>query len=556
MKIFPTSIRAKLTLIAVTVMGVLFILLGTVVEVAGRQQIMSSVDSELARRAAQIIRAHQEVDRENHPPPGEFVGGPQGPGMGQGPEHGPEDHGDGPDRGPGGQNQPDGGRPNSGPQEPAGPGGQTGADRQRAGGPPGGPRGFGGFLRRLQQIGDPTLAVGPRFVSLSDGPPFAPPDMRQPYDKAAVDLADKKGTAYTTVVVGTGAAAQKMRLISRLAKDDSGRRWVVQVPYPLGQIDNALQTLSKTLLLLLPFGLILTAVACLVLMKTIMRPIREITATADSIGGEDLSGRLTVTGKDEFAQLGTTINGMLGRLENAFDVQRQTLARLESVLKQQRRFTADASHELKTPLAVIKANTGLMLHGSKLNEDDKSSVEAIDSAATRMNRLVQGLMLLARAEAGSPVLGLAPFDLSLAVQNAVDQVHRPQEKQISYSDDGSSFMVSGSERDVERVFVNLIDNACRHTATDGRIDVSVVRAGGEAVVTVTDNGEGIAQEHIPHLFERFYRADSARSTETGGTGLGLAICKGIVEATGGSISITSELGQYTAVVVRLPLVGA
>lgn len=551
MTFFPTSIRAKLTLTAVTVMGVLFISLGTVVEVVGRQQIMSSVDSELGQRAAQIIRAHQEVDRENRPPPGEFAGGPQ--------VQGPDDRRDGSDHGPDDMHHPNGGDQGQAVQGPGNPTGQPGQGRQHGGGGPGGPggpRGFGGFLRRLQEIGDPTLAVGPRFISLSDGPPFAPPDMRLPYDKVAVASADKVGTAYSTVIVGTGSSAQKMRLISRLAKDDNGRRWVVQVPYPLGQIDNALRTLNRTLLLLLPFGLALTAVACLLLMKTIMRPIREITVTADSIGGDDLSGRLSVTGRDEFALLGTTINGMLGRLENAFDVQRQTLARLEAVLKQQRRFTADASHELKTPLAVIKANTGLMLHGSKLNEDDLSSIQAIDSAATRMNRLVQGLMLLARAEAGSPVLGLAPFDLSLAVQNAVDQVHRPAEKRVSYSDDGSSFMVSGSERDVERVFVNLIDNACRHTAVDGHIDVSVVRAGSEAVVTVRDNGEGIGSEHLPHLFERFYRADSARSTETGGTGLGLAICKGIVEATGGTISIESELGQYTAVVVRLPLVGA
>jgi len=102
------------------------------------------------------------------------------------------------------------------------------------------------------------------------------------------------------------------------------------------------------------------------------------------------------------------------------------------------------------------------------------------------------------------------------------------------------------------VFVNLVDNACRHTQDDGHIDITVSQIGSEAVVAVKDDGEGIAVEHIPHLFDRFYRADSARSTETGGTGLGLAICKGIVEAAGGQISIQSELGKGTVVTVTLP----
>ena len=245
---------------------------------------------------------------------------------------------------------------------------------------------------------------------------------------------------------------------------------------------------------------------------------------------------------------------MLGRLENAFAEQSKTLQRLEAVLKQQRRFTADASHELKTPLAVIKANAGLMLHGKVLSADDRSSTEAIDAAATRMNRLVQGLMMLARTESGEINRAAQPVDLRIVVQNAIDQVHRSPNKVVDYSDDDAEAMVDGIERDLERVFVNLIDNASRHTADDGRIDVRVVHAGDGVVATVSDDGEGISDEHLPHLFDRFYRADSARSTDTGGTGLGLAICKGIVESAGGRIGIESTLGNGTTVTVRLPLV--
>jgi signal transduction histidine kinase len=377
--------------------------------------------------------------------------------------------------------------------------------------------------------------------------------MREPYDKAAVQVARRQGSTYSTVSVGTERSPQNMRLITQFVKDDNGQQWVIQVPYPLGEIEKALRTLSQTLLLLLPIGLALTAAACLFLMKYVMRPIREITATSDSISAEDLSGRLAVKGTDEFAQLGLTINGMLGRLEAAFSVQRETMARLEVVLKQQRRFTADASHELKTPLAVIKANTGLMLHGSDLSEDTRASVQSIDSAATRMNRLVQGLMLLARTEAGGPPVGEVPFDLKLTVQNALDHVHRAPGKAIRYSDDGGESFVNGSERDMERVFVNLLDNACRHTSDTGNIMVDVRQQGDLVIATIRDDGEGIASEHIPHLFDRFYRVDSARSSETGGTGLGLAICKGIVEATNGTIEIESQLGAGTTVTVSLPV---
>jgi len=544
MTLYPTSIRAKLTLTAVAVMGVVLLALGGIVQIGGRERIMLNVDAELSRRADDVIQAQKKAEKFMRPPP-DGMGGPDGPGGpggpgrngDQGPFPGPEfGQGRGPNQSQSPSRSPDGKLEKNGPNRP---GGNRGP----------GPR-INAFRQALKDIGNHLLAIGPRFIAIDPGPPFAPPDMMEAYDKSVIPIATKKGIAYSDVTVD----GQKVRIVTKLARDDNGRHWLAQVPYPLGDIDAAIGTLNQTLLLLLPIALLLTAAASLFLIKRVMRPIREIAVTADSISGEDLSRRLRVAGSDEFAKLGGTINGMLGRLESAFSIQRQTLERLEAVLKQQRRFTADASHELKTPLAVIKANTGLMLHGSDLSPDTRSSVEAVDSAATRMNRLVQGLMLLARAESGSPTIGAKPFDLKIAAQNAIDQVHRPNGKVVSFEEDNSTPMVSGSEKDVERVFVNLIDNACRHTKDAGHINVRVEQIGAEAIVTVEDDGDGIAAEHIPHLFERFYRADSARSSDTGGTGLGLAICKGIVEAAGGSISITSELGKGTAVTVKLPTV--
>ena len=543
MTILPTSIRAKLTLTAVVVMGVLFVAIGVVVEVVGRQQIMATVDRELATKAQDIIRAHRDTDGSRLPPPpqpGDFGVNPNDPGP--------------PDHGPGGDGSEDGGGGNSPAAEELSQliGKLPGSLENGPHHGPGGPTGYSRLLNRLKQIGDPTIAVGPRFVSLSEGPPFVPPEMREPYDREAVNLAKLQGSAYSTVPL-SGGNGQKLRVYTVATKDANGHRWAVQVPYPLAQIDTAISTLSRTLLVLLPVGLFLTAVACLFLMNRVMLPIRQITETADSISGEDLTRRLAVAGTDEFAQLGQTINGMLGRLEKAFLVQKETMARLEAVLTQQRRFTADASHELKTPLAVIKANTGLLVRDTYLSDDTRFSVEEIDAAATRMNRLVQGLMLLARAEAGSPVVGLTPFDLRLVVQNAIDQVHRPATKQVQFVDGDGDFLMKGSERDVERVFVNLIDNACRHTATNGKIEVRIRRDREGAMITVSDNGEGVSPEHLPHLFERFYRVDSSRSSDTGGTGLGLAICKGIVEANQGTIGIESVVGKGTRVTVQFPL---
>jgi len=522
MTLFPTSIRAKLTLTAVTVMGVLFVVLGAVVQIAGREQIMSGVDTEIAKRADEIIQVHKELQKDRPPPPPDGQGGPP-----PGGEQGPPDQGQGPRQGP--DRRPENGGPGRGP----------GPDRR-----------IGRFQAALQRIGDPLLSIGPRFVAITEGPPFAPPDMMVPYDKVAASEAERHGTTYSTIKLGN----EKVRIITKLATDDNGRKWMVQFPYPLGDIDKSLTKLSQTLLLLLPIGLVLTAIACLFLMKRVMKPIRDITTTADSIGAEDLSGRLTVAGKDEFALLGGTMNGMLGRLEKAFAIQRQTLQRLEAILKQQRRFTADASHELKTPLAVIKANTGLMLHGMPLSEDARNSVNAIDSAATRMNRLVQGLMLLAKAESGQPSNTTEKLDLNLVLQNAVDHVFCPKGKAVTFESESEETSVMGCEGDLERVFVNLIDNACRHTSASGHIVVRSKYVDAEVVVTVEDDGEGIGTEHLEHIFDRFYRVDSARSSDTGGTGLGLAICKGIVEAHGGNISIASELGKGTTVTVRIPAV--
>lgn len=525
MRIYPTSMRGKLTLIAVSIMGLLFVVLGGIVQLVGRAEIMGGVDAELQKRANEIIQVHNSMRNEGPPPPR------------------PEDQ-RGPDQG-----------ENRHPDDQQGPGDRRGEDGQQGQGPNNDRRGrgpgnrFGGFQRAVARIGDPLLNIGPRFILISNGPFFAPPDMMVPYDASVIRQADRQGIVYSTVMLGN----EKVRVITKRSVDEHGVRWLVQFPYPLGDIDKAIKKLNQTLVLLLPLGLLLTAGACLLLMNRIMKPIREISQTADSFTADNMSGRLTVPGGDEFGQLANTINGMLDRVESAFSSQRIALEKVESVLKQQRRFTADASHELKTPLAVIKANTGLMIHSMKLDEDATQTVEAIDLAATRMNRLVQDLMVLSRTEAGQSKIKPSPVHLGEIVASAVRSVNRPNAPVIELIGAREGLIVTGLVADLERVFVNLVDNACRHTAPDGKVRVEIRQLVDRISVEVTDTGEGIAPEHLEHIFDRFYRVDSSRSSESGGTGLGLAICKSIVEAHHGSITVASELKKGTTFIVTLPL---
>ena len=522
MRIYPTSMRAKLTLIAVTIMGLLFVILGAVVQVVGRAEIMSGVDSELNKRANETIQVHNALRSDGPPPRGD----PNGPDRDERGRH------DGP------------GGPDGQPRREDGQGPDQNPNRRGRG-----PRDrIGGFQRALARIGDPLLSIGPRFVSVTPGPPFAPPDMMVPYDASVVKQADRIGVVYSTIWLGN----EKVRIISKRAIDDNGRRWIVQYPYPLGDIDKAIKKLNQTLLILLPFGLLLTAGACLLLMNRIMKPIREITKTAESFGADNMSGRLAVEGKDEFGLLAGTMNGMLGRIETAFAVQKDALQKVEAILKLQRRFTADASHELKTPLAVIKANTGLMIHGMQLDEDTRTSVDAIDLAATRMNRLVQDLMVLSRSDAGHSKVEPASLDLQNVIESAISSVTRPNSAQPSLESTGEEMIVKGISSDLERVFVNLIDNACRHTGPSGQVLVKVGRSSNSVVVEVRDSGEGIESQHLDQIFDRFYRVDSSRSSESGGTGLGLAICKSIVEAHHGSITVASVVGEGTTFTVTLP----
>jgi signal transduction histidine kinase len=259
------------------------------------------------------------------------------------------------------------------------------------------------------------------------------------------------------------------------------------------------------------------------------------------LGASDLSERLPVSGRDEFSELTQSINAMLARLEEAFD--------------RQRRFTADASHEMRTPLSIIKANTSLALEPGHTWREERyrDFLAAIDSAAGRQSRIVEELLFLARADAGGLARDVGPVCLIEALEEASESVLRPNGPSIRLESIDPALLVQGSGSELTRLFTNLLENAVRHTPPEGPVTLSAVVDSTSVTVSVTDTGEGIAPAHLPHLNagERFYRVDAARTA--GGTGLGLAICRSITEGHGGRMTIESKVGEGTTVRVRLPL---
>jgi signal transduction histidine kinase len=388
--------------------------------------------------------------------------------------------------------------------------------------------------------------VGPRTIWAKAGT-HIPIPKEQAIDVNAATQALQGRAQYTDVTID----GSPYRVYTEpIRSADHKIQAVIQFPAPLGDYIKSLASLRRTLLIVLPGALILVAVASLFIVDRAIRPVKTITTSASNIGADRLETRLPVIGNDEFADLATTMNEMLDRIEGAFTLQTEAMQRLEEILLQQRRFTADASHELKTPLSVIKVHAGMIKSQPGVDPQVIESSSAINEAASRMNRLVQDLMLLARTDAGQLMERFEHCDMKAIASAACDLVRDSRRVRLHvFSED---VCLTGSSFALERLIVNLVDNACRHTRDDQLVNVTLRSTGEEIFLEVRDNGDGIAPEHLPHIFERFYRADAARSTATGGSGLGLAICKGIVEAHGGTIHLESELGKGTTVFVSLP----
>jgi len=273
-----------------------------------------------------------------------------------------------------------------------------------------------------------------------------------------------------------------------------------------------------------------------------VRPIRAITEVAQEISASNLSRRIPVAEvQSELGSLAVVLNEMIDRLEAAF--------------QQQVRFTADASHELRTPLSVIHTHVQLALSRERTADEYRRTIETCRRASSRMKDLVDSLLLLAGADAGRLTLNRQLADLRGVVENCTAMVAPLAEaKDVVIETDLHPAELSVDVSRITQVTTNLLTNAIRYNRKGGRVEIRLDVDGPVVVLAVSDTGLGIPLENQPHIFERFYRVDKARSREEGGSGLGLAICKTIVEAHGGTISFRSKPGQGTTFEVRLPLI--
>jgi len=301
---------------------------------------------------------------------------------------------------------------------------------------------------------------------------------------------------------------------------------------------DRLRTFSFEALIVLFFA---SLVVGWVVAGRVLAPIGRITGVAREIQATDLSRRIRLQGpNDELKQLADTFDAMLARIDAAFSAQQQ--------------FLADASHELRNPLAIIRTNADLALTDKDPQVDElRQAVVVVKRASDRMARLVDDLLALARRE--SPTFAIEQVDLGRAVTEASEEFLAPAEARGIVLDRAVApgVVVMGDSDALKRAVANLLENAVRLAPAGSRIRLAVGSERGLAWVAVSDEGPGIASEHQPRVFDRFWRADQGRSRADGGTGLGLSIVRQIAQSHGGDVQLQSKLGVGSTFTIWLPV---
>jgi len=337
----------------------------------------------------------------------------------------------------------------------------------------------------------------------------------------------------------------KSFLLSRQEIQAAGNTYDVTLAVATADLDHALNLGSVLIFASAPVFLALAALGGWWMSRRALAPVDEMTQAARSIEARDLSHRLAVPRtRDELGRLAETLNDMLARLEAAF--QKIT------------RFTSDASHELRTPLAVMRTSAEIALRKPRTEAEYRETLEQIVRETGNVSQLVEGLLALARSDSGAVQMQMARADLREILGQACKKSRiLAAEKGIAFSGDGAAppVWVDADSASVQRLLLALLDNAVKYTPPGGRIDVKLEAKDGFAVAQIRDTGIGISPEDMPHIFDRFYRADRARSREPGGAGLGLAISQWIAQAHRGEIRVESEPAKGSMFEVRLPLAG-
>ncbi|HWA83263.1 MAG TPA: HAMP domain-containing sensor histidine kinase, partial [Fimbriimonadaceae bacterium] len=430
------SFRVRLTLWNVAVIALVLLAFSAGIVLTNQARLSADIDRELFDRA--------------HSPPGGPFGGPpgrRGPGRG-----GPGDDGNPPDH-----------------------------DNQDV--PP--------------RFNDP---VAIRFADVRRPRRFNPqgkpigPNQDEPFDAQALQLARTGDPTYTN---GT-YDGEPIRIYTMRIRQGPNEGQLIQVARETHDLDRIWSAQLGTLALFLPGAILGAAAGAFFLTSRAIKPIAHMKEAASAISEKDLSKRLKVEGQDEFAELGVTFNAMVDRLEESFSKLRTAYDDLEEAHETQKRFTADASHELRTPLTRIRLAASGALSETATPEEQRKALQVVDAAAESIGRLVQEMLVLARADAGQLTIRAERIDLRV-VATDVMQTFSPDNVELAADLQDSPVTIMGDEEHLRRVLANLIENALRYTPPGGTIKIAVGADGPMAMLTVSDTGEGVSPEHLPHL---------------------------------------------------------
>jgi len=411
-----------------------------------------------------------------------------------------------------------------------------------------GPAPLGGAEALVREILGPEFYD--KFFRLVD--PDGQPRARSPFfagaaaslSPAALRNARRGAPTFETVALRDGAPARVITLpVLRAGRVVE----IVQVGIPLARAHQTLAHYLRTLLILVPVGLLLAAAGGALTARAALARIDTMSRTARRISAEDLAERLARDGTgDELDHLAETLNEMLARLEAAF--------------AEIRRFSADAAHELRTPLTALRGGLEVALRAERTAPQYRAALASSLDDVERLVRLAEDLLLLTRSSAGAEAKA-APVDLEPLVLDVLDTALRLAAGgavTVRLADafpraGDAQLTVTGEAMALRRALLNLVENALKYTPAGGTVELALAREGAEGVIRVRDTGVGIAAADLERIFDPFVRLDAARARATGGAGLGLAIARSIVAAHGGTLAGESAPGRGSVFTIRLPL---
>ena len=310
--------------------------------------------------------------------------------------------------------------------------------------------------------------------------------------------------------------------------------------------------LARIILQAMVIGLMISVLMSLLLAKTLVTPLQELTHAAESVAGGDFDQKVDNPSRDEIGVLTQTFNDMAGTLEDTLD----NLKKSEQMRKE---FVANVSHELRTPITSVKSYSETLLDDPSMDlEMRKKFLNVIVNESDRMSKIVQDLLTLSRFDAGSIEFEFTTFSFEKSVKDVYSAMRlEAQNHRHEFTLEFMSPMpdIVGDRGRIEQVLMNMVSNAIKYTKDGGRIKMTAGLKDGKVWCAVRDNGIGIPKQDVEHVFDRFYRVDKARSRESGGTGLGLSIANEIVLRHDGSLTLDSKVGRGTVITVTLPVGG-